>query len=144
MHIVKLKQKYISTVPIELLFSCDNYKLQFKNENYNLETKQLIYKEKLIFNIQKYIKGENINIKHRIESFDGNTANEPSIHVEKDKVILTIPKIENKKAKRLNCKIEFYISKNFKIPILIDCEIIPIDFNFLVYDFSNHCFRRMI
>ncbi len=64
-----------------MFFPCDNYKLQFKNENYNLETKQLISKEKLIFNIQNYIKGENINIIHRIESFNGNTSNEPIILV---------------------------------------------------------------
>ena len=44
------------------------------------------------------------------------------------------------KIKRLNCKIECYISANYKIPIIIDCAIIPIDFNFQIYDFSNKCF----
>ncbi len=44
--------------------------------------------------------------------------------------------------KDLVVKFEFYNSKNFKIPILIDYAIIPINFNFLVYDFSNHCFTK--
>ena len=39
-------------------------------------------------------------------------------------------------------KFEFYNSQNLKIPILIDYAIIPINSNFLVYDFSNHCFTK--
>ena len=57
----------ILTVPIELLFSCDNYRLEYKNENYYLKTEQLFSEEKLIFNIQNYVQGENLIVKTRIE-----------------------------------------------------------------------------
>ena len=48
--------------------------------------------------------------------------------------------------KRLNCKIECYISGNYNIPIIIDSVIIPndFDFDFEIYDFSKHCFNNKI
>ena len=57
----------ILTVPIELLFSCDNFRLEYKNENYYLKNDILISGEKLIFNIQNYVQGENLIVKTRIE-----------------------------------------------------------------------------
>ena len=37
---------------------------------------------------------------------------------------------------------ECYISTNYKIHIIIDSAIIPIDFNFQIYDFSNKSFSN--
>ena len=37
-----------------------------------------------------------------------------------DKIIVEIPKVNHKEIKRLNCKIECYISGNYKIHIIID------------------------
>ena len=44
----------ILTLPIKLLLSCNNYKLEYMNNNYYLKTNQLYSKEELIFNIQNY------------------------------------------------------------------------------------------
>ena len=129
----------ILTIPIQLLFSCENYKLEFKNGSYYLKTNQLFSSEKLIFKIQNYIKGDNNKIKTRIESLEGNTSKEPKINIEEENsIIVNMPSIENNEVKRINCKIECYISQNYKIPIIIDCVIIPINYAFQIYDYRNH------
>ena len=76
---VEIEMK-ILTVPIELLFSCDNFRLEYKNENYYLKTDILISGEKLIFNIQNYVQGENLIVQTRIESLKGNNSSEPKIN----------------------------------------------------------------
>ena len=48
--------------------------------------------------------------------------------------------IENNEAKRINCKIEIYISQNYKIPIIVDRVIMPINYSFQIYDFLSHSF----
>ena len=130
----------ILSIPIELLLSCENYKLEFKDGSYHLKTNQLFPTEKLIFKIQNYIIDENIQIKARIVSLEGNASKEPKINIEKHIVIVNIPEINNIESKRLNCKIECYISENYKIPIIIDSVIIPINYSFQIYDFLNHSF----
>ena len=42
----------ILTVPIELLLSCENYTLEYINENYYLKDYQLFSEEKLVFEIE--------------------------------------------------------------------------------------------
>ena len=44
----------ILIMPIELLLSCKNYKLEYINDNYYLKTNKLVSKEKLIFDIQNH------------------------------------------------------------------------------------------
>ena len=131
----------ILTVPIQLLFSCENYKLEFKNDIYYLNTNQLFSKEKLVFKIQNYIKGEYNKFKIRIDSLEGNSANEPKIDKEEENsFIVEMPHIEDNEVKRINCKIECFISQNYKIPIRIDSAIMPINYSFQIYDYSNHIF----
>ena len=133
---VEIEMK-ILTLPIETLLSCENYKLEYINGNYHLKTNKLFAKEQLIFNIQNYIQGVNNKVKPRIDSLEGNNSKQPKIKVEEDKVIVNVPDIENNVPKRLNCKIECYISQSYKISILIDSVIIPIAYNFQAYDFSS-------
>ena len=131
----------ILTVPIQLLFSCQNYKLEFKNGSYYLKTNQLFLNEKLFFKIQNYIKGDSNKLKIRIDSLEGNTAKEPKINIEdENSFILEMPTLENNEVKRINCKIECFLSQNYKIPIRIDSVIMPINFTFQIYDYSNHVF----
>ena len=137
---VEIEMK-ILTIPMELLLSCENYKLEFKNGNYHLKTNQLFSKEKLIFKIQNYIEGEKMQIKTRIDSLEGNTSKEPKINIEEeDKVTVDIPEVNNMEVKRLHCKIECFISGNYKIPIIIDSVIMPLNFSFQIYDFLSHNF----
>ena len=69
-----------------------------------------------------------MQIKTRIDSMEGNTSKEPKINIEEDKVMVDIPEVNNMEVKRLNCKIECYITGNYKIPIIIDSAIIPLNF----------------
>jgi hypothetical protein len=100
---VEIEMK-ILTVPIELLISCENYKLEYINGVYHLKTYQLFSKEKIIFRIQNYLKGEENIIKARMEYLEGNT---PGVSIdlkeEKDKLIVTLPNIINE-PKRVNYK----------------------------------------
>ena len=132
----------IITVPLQILFSCENYQLQYINENFYLKTEQLLSGEIIQFKIQNYIEGENLIIQTRIDSLDNNNSNIPIITFKKDTVEVEIPKMTQ--IKRLNCKIECYISGNYNIPIIIDSVIIPNDFDFEIYDFSKHCFNNKI
>jgi hypothetical protein len=76
-----------------------------------------------------------------MEYLEGNT---PGVSIdlkeEKDKLIVTLPNIINE-PKRVNYKIECYISKNYNIPIIIDSAIIPIDYSFQVWDFLSKNFK---
>ena len=126
----------ILTVTIELLISCKNYKLEYINGVYHLKTYQLFAKEKIIFRIQNYLKGEENAIETRIEYLEGNT---PGVLIdlkeEIDKLIVTLPTKISNEPKRFNYKIECYISKNYNIPIIIDSVNIPIDYSFQVWIF---------
>ena len=130
----------ILTVPIQLLFSCENYELEFKNDSYYLKTNQLLSKEKLTFKIENYIKGDNNQLKVRIDSLEGNTSKEPKINVEENSFIVEMPQIDDNDVKRINCNIECFISQNYKIPIKIDSAILPINYSFQIYDYSNRTF----
>jgi len=131
----------ILTVPLELLISCENYKLEYINGVYHLKAYQLFSKKKIIFRIQNYLKGEENAIKTRMEYLEGNT---PGVLIdlkeEKEKLVVTLPNIINE-PKRVNYKIECYISKNYNIPIIIDSVIIPIDYSFQVWDFLSKNFK---
>ena len=130
----------ILTVPIQLLFSCENYELEFKNDSYYLKTNQLLSKEKLTFKIENYIKGDNNKLKVRIDSLEGNTSKEPKINVEENSFIVEMPNVNDNDVKRINCNIECFISQNYKIPIKIDSAILPINYSFQIYDYSNRTF----
>jgi len=54
---------------------------------------------------------------------------------EKDKLIVTLPTKISNEPKRVNYKIECYISKNYNIPIIIDSVNIPIDYSLQVWIF---------
>ena len=130
----------ILTISIELLLSCDNYKLEYFNDNYYLKVNQLFSDDQIKLNIQNYLEGENLLIKTRIDSLDGNTSKEPIIELKEYNVIINISKLSKKDVKRLNCRVEFYISQSYKMPIIIDTVIMPTDYSFKVYDFSKKCF----
>jgi len=130
----------ILTIPIELLLSCENYKLEYFNDNYYLKANQLFSEEIIKFNIMNYLEGEKLIIKTRIDSLDGNTSKEPIIELKENSALITIPKLNNMEVRRLNCKIEFFISPSYKIPIIIDSVTMPINYNFKVYDFSSRSY----
>ena len=132
----------ILTLPIKLLLSCNNYKLEYMNNNYYLKTNQLYSKEELIFNIQNYFEEVKIKFKNTIDSFplEGNTSPKPKIILRDNKIKINLSKMKNNEEKRLNYKIVFYFNKTYKIPIIIDSVIMPLENIFQVYDFLNKCF----
>ena len=113
-------------MPIEILLSCENYQLQYIKGNYVLKTNQLYTTEKLIFHIDNYISGEKNQIKARIVSLEGNKSKKPYIKVERNILIVDFDYSNNDKHKRINCKIECYLTENYKISIIIDSVILPI------------------
>ena len=130
----------ILTLPIETLLSCENYQLEYINGNFHLKANKLFSKEKIIFHIQNYIKGQKNIIKERIDSLEANTYREPKVKIENNKLIVIIPEINNNEPKRINCKIECYLSPKYKISIIIDSVIIPIYYSFEAYDYINSCY----
>lgn len=89
------------------------------------------------------MKKEKYKFKNTINSFplEGNTSPKPKIILRDNKIKINLPKIINNKEKRLNYKIVlFYFNKTYKIPIIIDSVIMPLENIFQVYDFLNKCF----
>ena len=129
----------ILNVPCALLLSCEEYKLEYTNGNYYLKTNKLYSNQIINFKIKNYYKGENIIIKQRIDSLEGNNSQIPTIKIENNNLIVKIAEENNNEAKHLNCKIECYISLNYKISIRIQCAIIP-NYSFQIYDYLNQCF----
>jgi len=94
----------ILTIPINLLLSCKNYKLEYKNNKYYLKTHQLYSKEELIFNIQNYFEEGKIKFNNKIDSFplEGNTSPKPKIILRgNNKITIDLPKVRNDEEKRL-------------------------------------------
>ena len=87
---VEIEMK-ILTIPIEILLSCDNYELEYINGVYRLKTYQLFSKEKIIFRIQNYLKGDKNIIKSKFEYLEGNNTSEMiDLTVQEDKLIVTL------------------------------------------------------
>ena len=133
----------IITLPINLLLSCNNFKLEYMNNNYYLKTNQLYSNEELIFNIQNYFEEGKIKFRNKIDSFplEGNTSPKPKIILrENNKIKINLPRVRNNEEKRLNFEILFYFNKTYKIPIIIDSVIMSKENIFQAYDFLNKCF----
>lgn len=103
----------ILTLPIEILLSFKNYKLEYIKGNYHLKTYRIFAKEQLIFDFQNYIQCENYTKKERIDSLEWNTSKQPKINVQENKLIINIPDFENNEPKRIHCNIECHISQNY-------------------------------
>jgi hypothetical protein len=69
-----------------------------------------------------------------------NNCKKPKITLRDNKIKINIPKMRQYEEKRLNCKIVFYFNKIYKVPIIIDSVIMPLENRFQVYDFLNKCF----
>ena len=130
----------ILIVPNELLLSCRNYKLELKNGNYYIYTNDLISRENLIFKIKSHFKGEYYFIETKIILLEGNESEKPTIEKDHDEIKIIVP---DSSSKRLCCKIEFYLSLNYKIPIIIDSIILP-DYNIQFYDYLKKKFVSLI
>ena len=58
----------IKTVPISILFSCEDYGLQYYNDKLYLSTSELFYGEEIIFNINNYYIKGNAKFHYYVES----------------------------------------------------------------------------
>jgi len=137
----------ILTVPLKLLLSCKNYKLEYMNDSYYLKTNELFSNEELIFNIQNYFGEEKrkMKISNKILELKGNTSPGPDIEVRDNKIKINLKyykkRLIERLIERLNCKIIFYFGKFYEIPIVLNSAIIPSENIFQVYDFLNKCFK---
>ena len=82
----------ILTVPLKLLLSCKNYKLEYMNDSYYLKTNELFSNEELIFNIQNYFGEEKrkMKISNKILELKGNTSPGPDIEVRDNKIKINL------------------------------------------------------
>ena len=129
--------------PIQIDFSCEKYTLTFENEQYKLNVNKLLMGEIINFKIHNNYENIPFVLKHTITSLDRNTSEQPDIQIKNMNELNLI--IKNNKSNMmdidiLNCLLVIYISENIKIPILIDCLIIPTYFDFYVYDYETKNF----
>ena len=127
--------------PIQIFFTCDNYNLIYENQHYKLNTNKLLKDEIINFKIFNNYENNNFVLKYLINSLEKNTSDEPEIIIKNSNEInLTIKKNNIEEIDVLNCILEFYITENIKIPILIDALIIPTYFDFYIYDYETKNF----
>ena len=133
-------------IPLFIYFSNDKYKLlRNKNNNeYQLKVNKLFQEEKLKFDIKYYHLAQSpefdVTLHHNID----NEAEKPEINknLNDGYFTLTIHKEKNLNIKKLSCYLFVYFKGNFKIKILIEAIIIPINFSFLIYDFFEKKFQN--
>ena len=132
----------VKTVPISILFSCEDYGLQYFNDKLYLSTRQLFYGEEILFNINNYYIKEKAKFNYYIESLQENNAEKPIIFI-KDGIIKVSIERQNEQNqnknnnKRLNCEIKFVFTDNLIIYLVIDAYIVPISYSFLFYDYKT-------
>ena len=141
----------LTTIPISVLISCQEYKLIKQKINYDnnitfeqcfkLDTNEFLGDEEINFDIINYKSNEPIEFCLSNKSLENNTSSKPGFSYlkQKNKFKITIPKYEynlkDNDVPKLNCLIEIFINKNFVIYIIIDSLIRP-NLNIVkMYDF---------
>ena len=135
----------IKTMPIKSILSCDQYSLLYQNQKFILNCDKLISGEEISFKLKNFNSSLNRYLAYRIIALENNSANQPQFsRKNKNKVFFTVPeynKVHDSQIPRLNCLFELVFNDN-KISILIDAIIIPIEFNFELYDYYDKDFKN--
>jgi len=156
----------LSTIPISILISCNEYDL-IKNENneesmekdeidffnsgkfrhyFKLDTNELLGEEEINFEILNYKEKEPIEFYLSAKYLKNNTYNiiEFSKDKQKNNFKIKIPKYQlnpdDKEIPKLHFFLEIFINKNFIIYIEIDAFVRPIFNKFKIYDFYSKTF----
>jgi len=134
-------------IPLILYFSNTKYKL-LKNINDNREFKLKVDKvfsgEEIRFDIKYYhllqLPTFDVTLHNNID----NEADKPYLRKNLDDgyFTITIPEEKKLKFKKLSCHLYVYFKGTFKIKIIINAIIIPLDFSFYIYDFFDKTFRN--
>ena len=135
----------VKTIPIKSLLSCEKYQLIYKDKKFYLNTDKLFSGEEINFMLTNYPKSSLSRFFcSRIVALENNSAEQPKFSKENNnEVALEVPKFKKtheSQIPRLNCLFELVLNENYKIPIIIDCIIIPIEFSFEIYDYYNKNF----
>jgi len=130
---------------INLKFSSNNNKIKLDNDKFYID--EDLYSEEIIsLSLEQVELKKEIKLKPliQIEGLKDNNSHEPVIdinnededknHSEKTKINILIPKTNDNDTK-MNIFINIYYSKDFKIPILINSNILPFDYKLLFYDY---------
>ena len=148
----KIEQKELqfeftfNLIPLILYFSNSKYKL-LKNLNNNIEYTLKVDKffsgEEIKFNIKYYHLIQSPAFEVTLHNSDDNEADQPELrkNLNDGYFTITIPEEKRITLKKLSCYLYVYFKGKFKIKILINAKIIPLDFSFYVYDFFDKTFR---
>ena len=141
----KLKEKTVTCVfsikvlPLSFLISCDEYLLSFKDNAFYVCVDQLNSLSKLTFSIQNYYL-EDQNFVYQIARLVDNTHPKPEVKLneKRDKLELQLERINE--VKRLHCELKLKFSDQLSTSIIIDCIVIPFDFEFSVYSHETRTY----
>ena len=125
--------------PVQIFLTCDQHDLIYENAQFKLNTNKLLKDEKITFKIYNNYKNNNFDLKYVINSLEKNTNDEPEILIKNNEIVLTIKKNFDQ-IEILHCVVDFYLTENMKIPILIDSLVIQTYFDFYIYDFDTKNF----
>lgn len=123
-------------LPIQILFSCNEYLIAFKNGSYYLCVDRIISNTSLHFSVKYYNSTEKVIQKISLISLEENKAPIPSLKNDNPENI-ELKIIGSKKPIRLQCLTNFAFSKNLIIPLNIDAAVIPFDFDPHYYFFMK-------
>jgi len=137
----------IKTIPIKSILSCDKYSLLYQNQKFIVNIDKLLSEDKIVFQLKNYPNSSlHSYFGARIVALENNSADQPTFDKENnDEVTLYVPnykKTHESQIPRLNCLFELVLNENYKISIIIDAIIIPIEYNFELYDYYNKEFKN--
>ena len=129
-------------IPLIFKFTTKSKKI-IKKDNYFFISEDLYSDEEISFTLEQIDKEQKIDLNPliQIEGLKNNNCNEPNIFIgdkenEKVEIKILIPNIGQEKSK-MNIYLNIYFTQNYKIPILIDSNILPFDFKLLFYDYNT-------
>ena len=131
----------ITLIPIKILLFNEQFNFKYtQSKTFLFCLSEIFEDEDIILNLKNYyqIKNKDLNPELQLITYDDNTANKPKIVFKNQQIIIK----GQFSSFKLHFLLNVYISQNFVIPIEINCNIIPFDYSFEVFDFNIQHFTN--
>ena len=139
----------LNIIPLSILFSLENYKLNYDKEKNEFSfNSPIVYSNSKIKFFFKYLYKSNfsqlnnntVTVDYSLDSLEKNNSIKPVIDIKKNKLILEIPKYEDNQNNIINFLLKIYFTSTFYINIKYNSIIYPFDFDLKWYSYNKKKF----
>ena len=140
-----------NVVPLAIIFSSKDYKLNYdlENKEFNLISPILYINSEITFSFDYLYQSENkknkdinqlyndkVDFSYSLESLENNDSIKPKLIPKKNKLILKVPNNEDDQNHKINFILRIYFSNTFFINIKFDSQIFKFDFEAKIYSYN--------